>query len=38
MPDHIRIGICGETASVAGGLERLGAALDELQKGGPARG
>lgn len=30
MPRHIRIGIGGETANVRAGLERLGAALDEL--------
>ena len=28
MPDHFRIGICCETADLAAGLERLGAALD----------
>ncbi len=31
MPDHFRLGICGETENVAGGLERLSAALDELE-------
>jgi aspartate/methionine/tyrosine aminotransferase len=30
MPEHFRLGICGEIAAVAGGLERLGSALDEL--------
>ncbi|MEK6321778.1 MAG: pyridoxal phosphate-dependent aminotransferase [Acidobacteriota bacterium] len=30
MPDHIRIGIGCETEMLAGGLERVGAALDEL--------
>lgn len=30
MPEHFRIGIGGETQNVAAGLERLGAALDEL--------
>ncbi len=30
MPDHFRIGIGGEPAMVAEGLERLAAALDEL--------
>ena len=29
MPEHFRIGICGTTEAVAGGLERLGQALDE---------
>jgi len=29
-PEHIRVGVGGETAALAGGLERLGAALDEL--------
>ena len=32
MPEHIRIGIGCETEMLAGGLERLGAALDELGK------
>jgi aspartate/methionine/tyrosine aminotransferase len=32
MPDHIRIGIGCETEMLADGLERLGAALDELGK------
>lgn len=30
MPDHFRIGIACETAMLAEGLERLGAALDEI--------
>lgn len=30
MPEHFRIGICCETKLLAAGLERLGAALDEL--------
>ena len=30
MPDHIRIGIACDSEMLAGGLERLGAALDEL--------
>jgi aspartate/methionine/tyrosine aminotransferase len=30
MPEHFRIGICCETAMLKTGLERLGAALDEL--------
>lgn len=30
MPEHFRVGICGETDAVAGGLDRLGRALDEL--------
>jgi aspartate/methionine/tyrosine aminotransferase len=29
MPEHFRIGVCGTTEAVAGGLERLGQALDE---------
>lgn len=29
-PEHFRLGICGETEAVAGGLERLGSALDEM--------
>ena len=32
MPDHIRIGITCDTEMLAGGLERLGDALDELGK------
>jgi aspartate/methionine/tyrosine aminotransferase len=31
MPDHIRIGIGCDSTMLAGGLERLGAALDELK-------
>lgn len=31
MPDHIRIGIACDTEMLAAGLERLGAALDELR-------
>ena len=34
MPDHIRIGIACETETLAAGLERLGAALDELGRRG----
>jgi aspartate/methionine/tyrosine aminotransferase len=30
MPEHIRIGIGGDSETLASGLERLGAALDEL--------
>jgi aspartate/methionine/tyrosine aminotransferase len=30
MPRHFRLGIGGETATLQGGLERLGAALDEF--------
>ncbi len=30
MPEHLRIGIGGDTQSLAAGLERLAAALDEL--------
>ena len=32
MPQHFRIGIGGDTASLRGGLERLSAALDEFKK------
>ena len=32
MPQHFRLGIGGETAMVEAGLERLGAALDELSE------
>ena len=32
MPRHFRLGIGGETAMLQGGLERLGAALDEFGK------
>lgn len=35
MPEHFRIGIGGETEMVAGGLERLGLALDELATSAP---
>ncbi|HXG95334.1 MAG TPA: aminotransferase class I/II-fold pyridoxal phosphate-dependent enzyme [Blastocatellia bacterium] len=31
MPEHIRIGIGGDTEMLSNGLERLGAALDELK-------
>ncbi len=31
MPEHFRIGVGGETANVAAGLERLSAALDEVR-------
>ena len=31
MPEHIRVGVGGETDTLRGGLERLGAALDELR-------
>jgi aspartate/methionine/tyrosine aminotransferase len=31
MPDHIRIGIACDSEMLAGGLERLGAALDEFR-------
>lgn len=34
MPEHFRIGISGETQSVAAGLERLGKALDQLAEEG----
>ncbi len=30
MPDHFRVGIACETGTLAAGLERLGAALDEI--------
>jgi aspartate/methionine/tyrosine aminotransferase len=32
MPDHIRIGIGSDEASLAEGLTRLGEALDELRE------
>jgi aspartate/methionine/tyrosine aminotransferase len=32
MPEHFRIGICCETEMLKAGLERLGAALDELTR------
>ncbi len=32
MPEHFRLGIGGETQTVAAGLERLSAAVDELEK------
>ena len=32
MPQHFRIGVCGETANVGAGLERLGEALDEFAR------
>jgi aspartate/methionine/tyrosine aminotransferase len=32
MPQHFRIGIGGDTAGLRAGLERLGAALDEVAK------
>jgi aspartate/methionine/tyrosine aminotransferase len=32
LPDHFRLGIGAETASLAAGLDRLGAALDELAR------
>jgi hypothetical protein len=33
MPDHFRVGITGDPESLSAGLERLGAALDELNAG-----
>jgi aspartate/methionine/tyrosine aminotransferase len=33
MPEHFRMGVSGETQTVAGGLERLSAALDEFGEG-----
>jgi aspartate/methionine/tyrosine aminotransferase len=32
QPQHIRIGFCGETELVRGGLERMGAALEAFRK------
>jgi aspartate/methionine/tyrosine aminotransferase len=32
QPQHFRIGFCGKTEMVRGGLERLGAALDAFHK------
>jgi aspartate/methionine/tyrosine aminotransferase len=34
MPEHFRLGIVGDTEMLRGGLERLGAALDELKQRG----
>jgi len=31
MPEHFRLSISGDTAMLSGGLERLGAALDEMR-------
>ena len=33
MPDHFRLGITAETSVVEAGLERLGKALDEIERG-----
>ena len=33
MPEHFRLSIGGDTEMLSGGLERLGAALDEIKKG-----
>ena len=30
MPQHFRVGVCGPTEELRGGLERLGAALDDI--------
>ena len=32
MPEHFRLGIVGDTQMLSGGLERLGAALDEMKQ------
>jgi len=32
MPEHFRVGLGGDAATLAGGLERLGNALDELRE------
>jgi aspartate/methionine/tyrosine aminotransferase len=37
MPEHFRVGIGGETEILRAGLERLGAALDELAGGADAK-
>lgn len=34
MPQHFRIGISGDTAELRGGLERVGAALDDFARAG----
>jgi len=34
MPEHFRLSIGGDTEMLSGGLERLGAALDEIKKKG----
>jgi hypothetical protein len=31
MPDHFRVGLGGDTATIEEGLARIGAALDELR-------
>jgi len=31
QPEHFRIGFCGATEALRGGLERLGAALERFQ-------
>jgi len=33
-PEHVRIGLCGDPATFAAGLERLGRALDDLKRRG----
>jgi aspartate/methionine/tyrosine aminotransferase len=33
MPDHVRVGICGETETLKAGLDRLGVALTEYFSG-----
>jgi aspartate/methionine/tyrosine aminotransferase len=35
QPQHFRIGFCGATETVRGGLERLGAALDAFRDQSP---
>jgi aspartate/methionine/tyrosine aminotransferase len=32
MPEHFRLSIGGDTEMLSGGLERLGAALDEIKR------
>jgi hypothetical protein len=32
MPGHFRLSITGDTEMLSGGLERLGAALDEIKR------
>lgn len=36
LPDHVRIGLCGETAALTEGLDRLGQALHQLTADGHA--
>jgi aspartate/methionine/tyrosine aminotransferase len=33
-PEHVRLGLCGDPATFAEGVQRLGAALGDLRRGG----